>query len=313
MLAPRGLPGRWLGVAGWVPLFTVMPATLRAGDVEVVVLDVGQGLSALVRTERHALLYDAGPQFGPAADSGSRIIVPYLRAAGVRRLEGLVVSHDDDDHWGGAASVLQAVPVDWLLTSLPDLDPLVVRTEPALRCEAGQQWEWDGVRFDVLHPERDSYQDPAIKENDRSCVLRVEAGGRRIFLAADIERRAEEALLHRERDRLRADVLLAPHHGSRTSSIPEFVRATDPGIVVLPVGYRNRFGHPHREVLRRYVEIGARIYRTDRDGAVTIALRADGAISVTPYRALYRRYWQTPLVGDPVPDPEEFRVLSSEY
>jgi competence protein ComEC len=188
----------------------------------------------------------------------------------------------------------------------------VVRTEPALRCEAGQQWEWDGVRFEVLHPARDSYQDPAIRENDRSCVLRVEAGGRRILLPADIERRAEEALLRRERGRLRADVLLAPHHGSRTSSIPDFVRATGPEIVVFPVGYRNRFGHPQREVLGRYADIGARIYRTDRDGAVTIALRADGAISVTPYRALYRRYWQTPLVGDPVPDPHEFLGTSDE-
>jgi len=312
LLAPRGLPGRWLGVAGLLPLFTVMPATLRAGDVEVVVLDVGQGHSALVRTERHALLYDAGPQFGPGADSGSRIIVPYLRAAGVRRLDGLIVSHDDDDHWGGAASVLQALPVNWLLTSLPDLDPLVVRTDPAWRCEAGQRWEWDGVRFEVLHPARDSYQDPAIKENDRSCVLRIEAGGRRIFLPADIGRRTEEALLRRERDRLRADVLLAPHHGSRTSSVPGFVRATGPSIVVFAVGYRNRFGHPHHEVLRRYADIGARIYRTDRDGAVTIALGADGAIRVTPYRALYRRYWQTPLVGDPVPDPEETPRMKAE-
>jgi competence protein ComEC len=137
-------------------------------------------------------------------------------------------------------------------------------------------------------------------------VLSVEAGGRRIFLPADIERRTEEALLRRERDRLRADVLLAPHHGSRTSSVPDFVRATGPGIVVFPVGYRNRFGHPHREVLRRYADIGARIYRTDRDGAVTVALRADGAISVTPYRAVYRRYWQTALENDPIPNPEAF-------
>jgi competence protein ComEC len=312
MLAPRGLPGRWLGVAGLVPLFTVMPATLRAGDVEVVVLDVGQGLSALVRTERHALLYDAGPQFGPGADSGSRIIVPYLRAAGVERLDGLVVSHDDDDHWGGAASVLQALPVDWLLTSLPDLDPLVVRAEPALRCESGQSWEWDGVRFEVLHPARASYADSAVKDNDRSCVLAIAAPGGRLLLPADIERRSEEELLRRAPGRLRADVLLAPHQGSRTSSIPHFVQAVGPRVVVFPIGYRNRFRHPHREVVRRYAESGARIYRTDRDGAVTIAIRASGEISVTPWRALYRRYWQTPLIDDPVPDSTEFRGTSNE-
>ncbi|MGH8662181.1 MAG: DNA internalization-related competence protein ComEC/Rec2 [Burkholderiales bacterium] len=310
LLAPRGVPARWLGVAGLVPLFAVAPGAPRAGDVELVVLDVGQGVSVLVRTERHALLYDAGPRFGPGVDSGSRTIVPYLRAAGVKRLDGFIVSHDDDDHWGGAASVLHAVPVDWVLTSLPDLDPLVVRAESAPRCEAGQGWEWDGVRFEVLHPARGSYADPAVKDNDRSCVLAIAAPGGRVLLPADIERRSEEELLRRERGRLRAEVLLAPHQGSRTSSIPDFVQAVAPSVVVFPVGYRNRFGHPHREVVRRYAESGARIYRTDRDGAVTIAIRADGVISVTPYRALYRRYWQTTLIGDPVPEPEELRGMS---
>jgi competence protein ComEC len=306
LLAPRGLPARWLGMAGLVPLVTVAPAALQAGSVEVVVLDVGQGVAALVRTERHALLYDTGPQFGPAADSGSRIIAPYLRAAGVRRLDGLIVSHDDDDHWGGAASVLQALPVDWLLTSLPDLDPLVVRAEPALRCAAGQSWEWDGVRFEVLHPARASYDDPGVKDNDRSCVLAIDAPGGRVLLPADIERRSEEELLRGARERLRADVLLAPHQGSRTSSTPGFLNAVGARIVVFPVGYRNRFGHPHHDVVHRYAESGARVYRTDRDGALTIHIPATGAISVTPHRAVYRRYWQTQIESDPVPEPERF-------
>lgn len=312
LLAPRGLPARWLGAIGLLPLFVVTSSVLRAGDVELTVLDVGQGVSALVRTSNRALLYDAGPPFGPASDSGSRIIVPYLRAAGVGQLDGMIVSHDDDDHWGGAASVLQAVPVARLLTSLPDLDPLVVQAQPALRCEAGQSWEWDGVRFEMLHPSGGSYADPAVKDNDRSCVLRVGAPGGRILLPADIERRSEEELLLRDRDRLRAEILLAPHQGSRTSSIPDFVRAVGPQVVVFPVGYRNRFGHPHRDVLERYRDAGARVYRTDRDGAVAIVLRAEGGISVTPYRAAYRRYWQTPLVGDPVPDPEEFGGMRDE-
>jgi competence protein ComEC len=306
LLAPRGLPARWLGVIGLLPLFTVAPAALRAGDVEVTVLDVGQGLAAVVRTANHALLYDVGPAFGPGADSGSRIIVPYLRATGVARLDGMVVTHDDDDHWGGAATVLQALPMDWLLTSLPDLDPLVVQESPGLRCEAGHRWEWDGARFEVLHPSRGSYDDPAVKDNDRSCVIAITALGGRVLLPADIERRAEEALVAGSRPQLRAEVLLAPHHGSRTSSTPAFVEAVAPQLVVFPA-YRNRLGHPHREVVERYRDAGARIYRTDRDGAVTIKLRAEGGINVTPYRAVYRRYWQTPMVGDPVPDPEEFK------
>ncbi len=306
MLAPRGFPGRWLGAAGLLPIFLVMPAPLPEGGAEIVFLDVGQGNAVLVRTRNHALLYDAGPQFGPAADSGSRFIVPYLRAVGVRRLDGLVISHDDDDHWGGSASVQQAIPVDWLLTSLPDFDPLVVQTERPWRCEAGQRWEWDGVRFEILHPVPASYRDSTVKNNDRSCVLRVEAGGKSVLLPADIERRSEEALLEDSRDRLPADVLLAPHHGSRTSSTADFVRAVAPQVVVFAQGYRNRFGHPHRDVVARYRDIGSRLYRSDRDGAVTVAIDADGAMSVTPYRATYRRYWQTEMVGDPVPEPEEF-------
>jgi competence protein ComEC len=133
------------------------------------------------------------------------------------------------------------------------------------------------------------------------------------LLPGDIERRSEEELVSRTPGRLRADVLLAPHQGSRTSSTPGFVRAVEPRIVVFPVGYRNRFGHPHREVVRRYMDSGTRVYRTDRDGAVTISIQSEGSISVTPYRASYRRYWQTPLVGDPVPDPMEFRVQSAEF
>jgi competence protein ComEC len=137
-------------------------------------------------------------------------------------------------------------------------------------------------------------------------VLSIEAPGGRVLLPADIERRSEAELLQRARDRLRADVLLAPHQGSRTSSIPEFVRAVGPRVVVFPVGYRNRFGHPHEQVVRRYLDAGARLYRTDRDGAVAIAIRPEGTISVTPYRAVYRRYWHTTLENDPVPRPSEF-------
>jgi competence protein ComEC len=188
----------------------------------------------------------------------------------------------------------------------------VLLAGPAGRCEAGQRWEWDGVRFEVLHPTRASYGDRSVKDNDRSCVLKIEAAGGRTLLPADIERRSEMELHGRAADGLRTDILLAPHQGSRTSSSPRFVKAVSPRVVIFPVGYRNRFGHPHREVVRRYLDEGARVYRTDRDGAVTMTIHFEGAISVTPYRALYRRYWQTTIVGDPVPEPLQIRRMKDD-
>ena len=148
---PRGVPARWVGAVLCLPLFFVAPALPRMSELRIAVLDVGQALAVVLQTARHALLYDIGPAFGPAADSGNRIIVPYLRSVGVGRLDGLVVSHDDSDHTGGAASVLQALPVGWLASPLVDMDPLPLIAE-AFRCYAGQSWDWDGVRFEVLHP-----------------------------------------------------------------------------------------------------------------------------------------------------------------
>jgi competence protein ComEC len=299
LLLPRGFPARWLGLSGFLPLLLVMPPAPSEGELELTVLDVGHGLSVVARTRNHALLYDTGPGFGPGVDSGNRIIVPYLRAAGVRRLHGMVISHDDIDHAGGAVSVLQALPVERLFTSLPDMDPLVLETEGALRCYAGQAWEWDGVHFEMLHPARMSYDESAWKDNDRSCVLKISTrAGRRVLLPADIERRAESLLLSAQAQALAADVLVAPHQGSKTSSTPAFVQAVNPAAVIFPVGYRNRFGHPHAEVLQRYRELGSRIYRTDRDGALILRFDAAGAMHIVPQRAVYRRYWQTPFSGD---------------
>ncbi|MEQ1773651.1 MAG: DNA internalization-related competence protein ComEC/Rec2 [Burkholderiales bacterium] len=305
LLLPRGFPMRWAGLAGFLPLFLAAPPPLAEGELQLTVLDVGHGLAVAARTRNHALLFDAGPAFGPQADSGNRMIVPYLRAAGVKALDMMIVSHDDLDHYGGASSVLQAMPVAQLLTSIPDLDPLLFEAASAAKCVAGQKWEWDGVRFEMLHPTRESYDDASIKDNNRGCVLRIATRTGAALIPADIEMRAEQQLLASSREKLRAQVLLAPHHGSKTSSIPEFVQAVDPRIVIYPVGYRNRFNHPHIDVEERYLRQGSHVYRTDRDGALTLHFGASDAIKVTPHRAAYRRYWQTPMVGDAVPDAEE--------
>lgn len=306
LLMPRGVPLRWTGIAWFLPLFLAAPPPLNPGEARLTVLDVGNGLAVAVRTRNHALLFDTGPSYGPNMDAGNRLIVPYLRAAGVKALDMLIVSHDDVDHYGGASSVLQAMPVAQLLTSVPELDPLRFEAERAGPCFAGQGWDWDGVRFDVLHPTRDSYNDAAIKDNNRGCVLRIAAGKHVALIPADIEARAEQSLLAASPEQLRAQVLVVPHHGSKTSSIPEFVRAVDPRIVIYPVGYRNRFGHPHVDVEQRYLLQGSHVYRSDRDGAVTVNLGAAETINVTPHRATYRRYWQTPLVNDPVADSDDY-------
>lgn len=300
LLLPRGVPARWLGVAGFLPLFLSTPHPLAEGELKLIVLDVGHGVAVVAQTRNHALLYDAGPAFGDGADSGSRIVVPYLRASGVRRLDGLIISHDDIDHSGGAASVLQAMPVDWLLSSLHDMDPLPLQAEQAFRCYAGQNWEWDGVRFDILHPSRASYEDRRIRDNDLSCVLKVSTRFGQVLLPGDIERRGEAELLASYGGRLRADVLIAPHQGSKTSSSGAFIREVDPQAVVFPVGYRNRFRHPDEEVVARYRALGSRIFRTDRDGALLIEYRAGSGLTVTPYRAQYRRYWHAPMSGERV-------------
>jgi len=296
MLLPRGFPSRWLGALAFLPLLTLAPERPATGDAMVTVLDVGQGLAVHVQTARHDLLFDAGPAFSADADSGNRIIAPYLRAQGVRRLDLMVVSHADRDHEGGAASVLAALPVAALATSLPFEHPLSAQPVPHRLCATGDGWEWDGVRFEMLHPGPDPL---SRKSNDLSCVLRVVVGSSSFLLTSDIEAVSEAALIARYGAGLGAGAMTAPHHGSRTSSTPEFVAAVDARDVVFPVGYRNRFGHPREEVLARYLQGGARLHRTDLDGAVTVRLQADGLV-FRHERELRRRYWHA--AGAPAGD-----------
>jgi competence protein ComEC len=291
LLAPRGIPARWVGLVAFLPLLVVSGDWPLKGEVWVDVLDVGQGLSALVRTEHHALLYDAGPAFSADSDAGNRVVVPFLRAQDVRRLDVLIVTHDDSDHSGGARSVLEAVPVALIRTSLSTGLSETGWSTASERCEAGQRWEWDGVRFVILHPPSDSYNFRGVKDNARSCVLKVESAFGSMLFPADIEQDSELQLQERELATLRASVLLAPHHGSSTSSTAAFLAAVAPELIVIPVGYRNRFGHPKPDVMARYHAMGSRVLRTDRDGAVSVRLTAAG-LAAQGYREQQRRYWQ---------------------
>ena len=280
LLLPRGFPARWLGLCLLLPALLWPAAQPARGEVWVEVLDVGQGLAVVVRTADHSLLYDAGPLYSAESDAGQRIIVPYLRAHGVRRIDTLIVTHRDKDHSGGVVAVEEALPIVRRLSSVPELQP-----EP---CVDGQSWEWDGVRFSILHPVAPDYERKAARSNNMSCVLQVSSAWGSVLLTADIEARDEQALLARAAARLPSDVLLVPHHGSGTSSTPPFIAAVGAREAIIPVGYRNRFQHPRADVVDRYA--GSRLWRTDRDGAIRITLAAAG-MSVSASRSEYRRYW----------------------
>ncbi len=278
-------PWRLAGVPLVLPLLLWQPERPPAGQFELLAADVGQGNAVIVRTAEHTLVYDAGPRYSLESDAGHRVLVPLLRALG-ERVDTVVLSHRDTDHTGGARPVLTMQKGAALLSSMADDHDLqTVRT--AMRCQAGQRWQWDGVEFSVLHPRAADYDAPA-RSNAMSCVLRVSAGGRVALLAGDIEAAQEQALLARGAP-LAADVLLVPHHGSRTSSSAAFIDAVAPRWALVQSGYRNRFGHPVAEVMTRYAERGVRIADSPRCGAMRWRSAQPDGLECERERAA--RYW----------------------
>lgn len=257
-LWPSPWPGRWLGPCMLSGLLVAGATPVPAGGLRVTVLDVGQGLSVLVQTARHALLYDAGPAFRDS-DAGERVVVPVLQALGIRELDAILISHADADHRGGAASVLERHPGARVLG--PAGGKVAVRAE---RCAAGSAWLWDGVLFEILHPKPD---DTYGNDNAGSCVLRVSSPRANLLLPGDVEAEQERELVARPQFG-RVDLVLAPHHGSRTSSSVPFVEATRPRHVIVSSGHRNRWRFPSGDVVSRWRESGACILNTAEAGAL---------------------------------------------
>lgn len=288
-LAPHGWPMRWLGLACWQPFLAAQPDSPPPGVLRAIAFDVGQGMAVLLETSKHRLLYDTGPAYSPETNGGNRVILPYLRARGINALDGIIVTHSDTDHSGGALAILREVGTGWMLSSLPEGHPISKAAPRHSHCVAGQAWEWDGVRFEMLQPTAPSYDDPALKPNARGCTLKVTTKSTGMLLAADIEAPQEAALVASVPEKLRASILLVPHHGSGTSSTPAFLAAVEPHHAVFQLGYRNRYHHPRADVLARYVEMGSGIWRTDESGAITMEIGAAPALSA--YRQQHARYW----------------------
>ncbi len=282
LLLPRGWPYRWLGLFWLLPLFFSHPNYPAKGSLRLTMLDVGQGLSAVLQTAHHVLVFDTGPSSPTGYDAGKAIVVPYLLSRSIRTINALVVSHGDNDHIGGAASIAKLLNVRRILTSVPSR----FKQAHVVACHVGEHWMWDGVSFTILSPQKGQpYQD-----NNSSCVLRVVAGAKSVLLTGDIERPTEQVLVQ-DHASLQATILQAPHHGSRTSSSQAFISAVSPSFVVFPIGYCNRYHFPSKQVVLRYRQEHAKLLNSARDGAVTFDLIPGQPVHVTRYY-LHNRYWQ---------------------
>lgn len=284
LLLPRGLPGRPLALLLWLPLLWPARDLPATGEVDLRVLDVGQGASVLVRTASHSLLYDMGPATPEGFDSGERVVLPALRALGVGRLDRAVVSHADNDHSGGFEAVRNRMAVT--LANAPE-DSGVADTRP---CVAGEQWDWDGVTFRFLHPPP---YFPYLG-NDASCVLRISGKHGNALLLGDVGQVIERDLVRRSRldpdAAINADVVLVSHHGAATGSDPALVEASGAKLAIMSSGHGNRYGHPRAEVVQRWEAAGATTPDTAREGALVVRIGA-GGISLETRRAARPRLW----------------------
>jgi competence protein ComEC len=285
-LLPLHYPLRVLGLTLLLPLFIKPEPVLGPGDLRITVFDAGQGLSLLIKTASRQLIYDLGAAFGERFSIARQVVIPNLRDHGLDYLDRLVISHSDSDHSGDWTGFEQRFTVQQIDSGEEAFFPARLGVNG---CRAGQNWQWDGVRFEYLHPLQAR---SGSSSNNRSCVLKVSTAGQSVLIPGDIERSVELDLVLRYGSQLQASVLIAPHHGSSTSSSWPWVKTVRPDAVVFAVGYKNRFGHPKAEVLERYRQFDAEIYRSDTHGAISFELRKGEWLPVRYQRQHKRHYWQ---------------------
>lgn len=272
------------------------------GQLDVHILDVGQGLSVVLRTANHVLVYDIGAELSPEFNLGTAVVVPVLRELEVSMIDKVVVSHFDNDHAGGLAGLLSQMPVSELLSSEPQRAAAVLagaKLKSAAiisgACAAGQHWRWDGIDFSILHPQAAGWLESGAmtaSENDHSCVLQIRSGELSLLLPGDIEQTAERSLALAQGVKLRSTLLLAPHHGSNTSSTYAFIKQVAPRFVVYTSGYRNSFGHPTARTRLRYADLGSEQYVTHDTGMLSFRLQpGQPLLAPEQFRQTRMRYW----------------------
>jgi len=284
LLLPKGFIPKPMAFVFFIPLFAPpQQSPLQHAEFKFVLLDVGQGLSAIVHTAEHTLLFDTGAKYNEKSDLASTVVIPYLKGESVERIDALVISHGDNDHAGGTETILSAFPVTRFYSGVPSK----FSAHSVTQCQQGQDWNWDGVDFEFVSPNRDSVFDG----NNASCVLKISSANGSLLLPGDIEKDVERSLLRYSAEKLPADVLIAPHHGSKTSSTEAFIAKVKPSYVLYPVGYRNKFGFPKEEVVARYDEQGAVGFNTSSHGAISVTFLNTKVVKLESFRSKNSMFW----------------------
>jgi len=285
LLAPRGLPARWLALCCFLPIFISNDNQPSIGAFEMTVLDVGQGLSVHISTRHHHLIYDVGARFNANFDVSSAVILPYLRKRDIESLDRVVISHGDNDHAGSLPVLLAGMPVTQVISGASQVVDNSIET---ISCQDDFSWQWDEVTFLLMQADQSLWSN----ENNRSCVLKISSKNFGVLISGDIEAAAERGLLEKYGETLQVDVLLAPHHGSQSSSSAALLDQVKPNLVIVSSGYRNRFGHPHPKVVARYQQRQIEVINTAEQGAITLSSQERQIEPVVEsYRQEFKRYW----------------------
>lgn len=279
-IAPKALKLRYLSLLGLALMLFAPQASMDNNSMRMTVLDVGQGLASVIQTKNHTLLFDTGAQYSSGFNLGQSVVTPYLRAKGIQYLDKLIISHGDNDHMGGLDSILENFTVSEILASTPEK----IKTK-TLACQAGQHWQWDGVRFEILNPDKNTN----FKNNNTSCVLKISNNKHSILFTGDIEREAEHHLVKNYKEKLKSIIMIAPHHGSKTSSTQAFLEAISPSFIVVSSGFKNRFQHPAKSVIQRYQDNNIKILNTACSGEIEFFL--DDVVNIKEYRKTFARYY----------------------
>jgi competence protein ComEC len=283
LILPKEFPGRWLGVFWMAPLIGLTPPAPAPGALWLTLLDVGHGLAVVVRTRHHVLVFDAGPRYRGGFDAGAGVVAPFLHSQGIRFVDKVLISHRDNDHSGGLDGLLANVSRGAIIGEAGKVSTGA--------CVSGTGWHWEGYEFRLLHPQRIRL----FRGNNASCVLRISGPGGSVLIPADIEAPAEAHLVARFGDALASDVLVAPHHGSRSSSTTAFLNAVRPDYVLFSASYRRRPRLPDKNVLARYLALGVRPLTTAETGALSVELRAGVPPRISAYRSRAARFWRPPV------------------